>query len=103
LPERFPADNTNLILNGASLRNKSFVKVYVGGLYLRQKQRNAQQIIDANEPMAVRLYIISGLVTNSRMKESAMEGLLFKKALFGIWLGTNPIQESLKRAMLGRT
>ncbi len=29
-------------------------------------------------------------------------GLDFKKALFAIWLGPNPVQESLKRGMLGR-
>jgi hypothetical protein len=29
-------------------------------------------------------------------------GLAFKKALFAIWLGPNPVQESLKRGMLGK-
>lgn len=29
-------------------------------------------------------------------------GLQFKKALYAIWLGPNPVQESLKRGMLGR-
>ena len=28
-------------------------------------------------------------------------GLEFKKALFAIWLGPNPVQESLKKALLG--
>ena len=29
-------------------------------------------------------------------------GLAFKKALFAIWLGPNPVQENLKKGMLGR-
>lgn len=29
-------------------------------------------------------------------------GLAFKKALFAIWLGPNPVQESLKNGMLGK-
>lgn len=29
-------------------------------------------------------------------------GLAFKRALFAIWLGPDPVQESLKRGMLGR-
>ncbi|MCB0478882.1 MAG: chalcone isomerase family protein [Crocinitomicaceae bacterium] len=31
-----------------------------------------------------------------------MEGLEFKKALFGIWFGTNPADANLKEAMLGK-
>ena len=44
----------------------------------------------------------SGLdvVRNSRHLDT-IEGLDFKKAFFGIWLSDNPIQKSLKKAMLG--
>jgi len=33
---------------------------------------------------------------------STIQGLEFKKALFGIWLCNKPAQESLKEAMLGK-
>lgn len=32
----------------------------------------------------------------------SIPGLAFKKALFAIWLGPDPVQESLKRGMLGQ-
>jgi len=34
-------------------------------------------------------------------KHSLINVILFKKALFGIWLCDNPAQKSLKREMLG--
>lgn len=33
--------------------------------------------------------------------QKTIKGLLFKQALFKIWLGDNPVQKSLKAAMLG--
>jgi hypothetical protein len=38
---------------------------------------------------------------NSELK-GTIPGLEFKKALFAIWLGSNPAQESLKNNMLGK-
>jgi hypothetical protein len=38
---------------------------------------------------------------NSELK-GTIPGLEFKKALFAIWLGSNPAQESLKNDMLGK-
>jgi hypothetical protein len=40
------------------------------------------------------------VLRNSRHLDT-IEGLDFKKAFFGIWLSDNPIQKSLKKAMLG--
>jgi len=44
----------------------------------------------------------SGLdvIRNSKHLDT-IEGLDFKKAFFGIWLSDNPVQKSLKKAMLG--
>lgn len=33
---------------------------------------------------------------------STVEGLDFKKALFGIWLGSNPVDEDLHNALIGK-
>jgi hypothetical protein len=35
-------------------------------------------------------------------KKGTIEGLDFKKALFGIWLGNNPADDDLKAGMLGK-
>ncbi|MEO1366379.1 MAG: chalcone isomerase family protein [Acidobacteriota bacterium] len=39
-----------LVLNGLGLRKRAVFKVYVGGLYLQQKQTNPQAILSADEP-----------------------------------------------------
>lgn len=150
----------NLILNGAGIRNKYFIDVYVAGLYLLEKSDKDKKVIDADEPMAVRMHIISSAVTMDRMAEAIREGfdrsllgrtskyrsqidmivdifksepvkvgdvydifytpgkgvtankngvdyqilipgMGFKKALMGIWLCPNPVDENLKQGMLG--
>jgi hypothetical protein len=40
-------------------------------------------------------------VSKNSEPRSTIEGLPFKKALFGIWLSNKPAQKSLKKAMLG--
>ena len=40
------------------------------------------------------------VIRNGTVKVT-VEGLDFKKALFGIWLSDDPIQDSLKEEMLG--
>jgi len=149
----------DLVLNGAGVRTKFFIKAYVGGLYLKQKSSDAEKIMAADEPMAVRLVMTSGLVTSDKMESavregfenstkgniapikdkieafinvfkaklnkgdvfefdnvpgkgveiykngslaSTIQGLDFKKALFGIWLCDKPAQADLKNKMLGK-
>ena len=44
-----------------------------------------------------------GVVCYKNNKElGSIEGMDFKKALFGIWLGKNPADSNLKRGMLGK-
>ncbi|RJP57597.1 MAG: chalcone isomerase [Deltaproteobacteria bacterium] len=158
IPDSLMAGKTNLILNGAGVRTKLLIKLYISGLYLMQKNHDPKKIIEADEPMAIRLHIISSMITGKKMgeatkegffrvtrgniepikpeieklisvfkdrinendiydfiykpgmgvevyknhkKHSLINGLPFKKALFGIWLCDNPAQKSLKREMLG--
>ncbi|HOJ13495.1 MAG TPA: chalcone isomerase family protein [Deltaproteobacteria bacterium] len=158
MPDTLKAGDTSLVLNGGGKRTKFGMKVYVAALYLKQKSADANAIINADEPMAIRLQITSGLVTPDKMKAaidegfekstggnvaplkakidaftacfrglakddvydfvyqpgkgieimkagklvSVIQGLDFKKALFGIWLGKEPAQDSLKENMLGK-
>jgi hypothetical protein len=60
--------------NGAGLRKKLFIKLYVGSLYLANPSSDAQSIIDADEAMAVRLNILSDLLTRDKMVEAMEEG-----------------------------
>lgn len=159
LPGNIPAGKDNLILNGGGVREKYFMDMYVGGLYLLEKSSDAQKIIDADKLMAVKLHIVSGMITSDKMIEAVnegfkkstngntaslqpkidrfiavfkekindgdiydliyipgkgvvifkngkiketIEGLDFKKALFGIWLGSQPADADLKKGMLGK-
>ncbi|MEE9303885.1 MAG: chalcone isomerase family protein [Thiotrichaceae bacterium] len=145
-------------LNGAGLRKKLFISLYVGSLYLTEKSKDADKIMADDTPMAIRLFIKSSLISPEKMKDATLDGFKkatngnisaikpqidvllktfdkgvgpgdtfelinmpgsgihvvrngvraatirspeFKKALFGIWLSKNPVQQSLKRKMLG--
>jgi hypothetical protein len=151
-------ENTTLHLNGGGIREKFWIDLYVGGLYLQQKSSDAQKIINADQPMAIHMEIVSTLITSEKMIEAIKEGfqkstkgntkpiqseikafqaafsapivekdtytilytpgkgvsvaknkkhlttikgLVFKKAMFGIWLCDEPADEVLKDGMLG--
>ena len=160
LPATMKAGQETVSLNGGGIRKKLFFKLYVGGLYLTSKSAAADAIINADEAMAVKLQITSGMISSENMSEainegfekstggntaplkdkiskfvdtfkkseivegnvfdivyipgtgvesykngklqSTIEGLDFKKALFGIWLCDEPADEDLKKAMLGK-
>lgn len=159
VPEIYPSSQARLLLNGAGVRTKFFLKLYVGSLYLQEKNSSAEKIIQADEPMVIRLQIISSMISGEKMDKasregfdksthgkiepikeriekfiavfqekinindvydliylpvqgvevhkngklhSVIEGLDFKEALFGIWLGDQPAQQSLKEEMLGQ-
>jgi hypothetical protein len=76
MPDRLQADGRELALNGAGVRTKFFMDMYVAGLYLGQKQGDAGRILDADEPMAIRLHIISGLITAEKMEAATREGFV---------------------------
>ena len=158
LPNEMEYQETKLTLNGHGTRIKFFMKVYESSLYLETASNNADEIINNDEPMSIRIDVMSSLVTPEAMKTALTEGLEkstgnntgpimkeidqlnssfntevgsgdfyeftylpdsgthvlknsnyidtipgleFKKAFFGIYLSSKPIQKSLKKAMLG--
>jgi len=160
MPNVMKVGEKYLKMNGGGIREKMFLDLYVGVLYLEEKTTSASTIINGDKPMAVKIKIISGMVDNENFEEALREGfnnstnnnisgikdrmekmikegfkediktndvydlvyqpnigctlfknnvslvsvpgLDFKKALFGIWLGEVPADESLKKAMLGK-
>lgn len=160
LPATMSAGDQTLNLNGGGLREKWFLDVYVGGLYMTGTSSDAAAIVSNDEPMAMRIHMVSGLVTSEKMSKATMEGFEkamngnidplktkinqfidnfnkaaiekgdifdliyipgtgvkvikngkdldvvtgyeFKKALFGIWLGNDPVDDDLKDGMLGK-
>jgi hypothetical protein len=159
LPNTESYQGQTLILNGAGVREKLWIDLYAGGLYLSKKSSDAAAIVSANEPMSIKLHIVSKLITSEKMMDAVnegfknstggntkalaskiekfqsffmeeikkndvfdivympaqgvvvyknnkelgvIEGMDFKKALFGIWLSNRPADDDLKEAMLGK-
>ena len=161
IPDTYPLAGKKLLLNGAGIRTKFIISVYQMGLYVQKKSKNATQLMNANEPMAIRLKIVSGFASAEKMKHAikqgfhastggktaaiepqinqilvkgfsskinkgdifdlaytpaggtkvvkngkaltVIKGLPFKRALFGIWLSSRPVQSSLKNELLGKS
>jgi len=164
LPDRVrvTASGPELVLNGAGLRTRFFVKVYAAGLYLEKKSEttaavlalkgpkrvsmhllrdlSAKQILDAlhdgvdanNSPAEreglkpelaaldvvmtqlgpikdgdiVTLDFVPGTGTvvtvNGVAKGKAIAGEALYQALLRVWLGNAPVQDDLKKALLGQ-
>lgn len=160
LKESIKLGKNTLQLNGAGQRSKLFIDLYIAALYLSNKSQDAQEIINADEPMLIQIHVISNFITSENLTRGTMEGfskatgnkteaiqtqindfldafketikigdmfeivylpnkgvtviknrhiiktlavdLVFKRALFGIWLSNNPAQKSLKDKMLGK-
>lgn len=74
LPDQLQAGDKSLMLNGAGIRSKFVFDLYVGGLYLISKSSDAAAIINADDPMAIRLHIISSKITSEKMTSATREG-----------------------------
>ena len=62
-----------LQLNGAGVRSKFFMDLYVGSLYLPKKASDLQTVLAA--PSAViRLNITSGMITSEKMRDAIIDG-----------------------------
>lgn len=149
-----------LVLNGAGMRTRLFIKVYVGALYVPQKTGTLKGVIGTNQPRRITLQLQrdiaadtllealrAGLADNNSQADldaikpqveqfatifksvgeakagqmividytpadgtkisvdGAVKGVIpgepFNKALFSTWMGEKPVQESLKKALLG--
>lgn len=74
VPNSLTANGAKLALNGAGLREKLWIDLYVGSLFLQTKSSDAKTVIGADKPMAIRLQIVSGLITSDKMISASEEG-----------------------------
>ena len=74
LPNTVSFEGEKLILNGVGVREKFWMDMYAGALYLRAKSPNAEQILAANEPMAIKIHIVSKLISSDKMIDAVNEG-----------------------------
>lgn len=75
------AGQTDLSYYGAGIRSKFFMKLYVGSLYAAKPGLDAEAVVAGDTISAVRLNILSGMITSERMIETIEEG--FDKASDG--------------------
>jgi len=70
LPDNMKTGNNELIINGAGLRKKLVIKVYACALYLLEKENDAKTIIEADEPIAVKMHFIYKAVDPAKLIEA---------------------------------
>ncbi len=73
-PRTLKLGETRLQLNGTGFRKKTLMNMYEGALYLSQRSRDAAAIIAADQPMAIRIRIVSGFVSQSKMVAALNDG-----------------------------
>ena len=159
LDDQVKAGASDLVLNGAGLRSKLFIKVYIGALYVSEKSASPVALLDATTPRRMTMRMLrdidsdtlygalwDGLKDNNSEAELAAlkvpieqfaeimkkigtakngdtvtldfagDGVAvgfngtargkvasgaFARALLKVWLGDNPVDSSLKKALLG--
>lgn len=94
VPTSLDVDGTKLTLNGAGIRTKYFMDMYVGSLYVKSKGQDGPTIANADEEMTIHLDIISGLITSDKMVSATNDG--FENSTGG---NTAPLQKEIDMFM----
>ena len=74
IPNNVSFEGEKLVLNGVGVREKFWMDMYAGALYLNSKSSDAKSIINANDPMAIKLHMVSSLITSEKMIDAVNEG-----------------------------
>ena len=90
MPNVVKAGDEYLKINGGGIREKMMLDLYIGVLYLREKSSDADKIIAADEPMAIKMRVVSGMVTKENMEEAIRTG--FDKSTGG---NTTPLKTKI--------
>jgi Chalcone isomerase-like len=159
---RVSAGGPELILNGAGLRTRFFVKVYAAGLYVEKKTPTAAGVLALKGPKRVSMHLLRSIsakqildalhdgidannspaereklktelgeldvvmtqlgpikegdivtldyvpgtgtvvTVNGQAKGKAIAGEALYQALLRVWLGDDPVQDDLKKELLGQ-
>ena len=70
IPRTIEVQKKPLQLNGYGTRSKAWIDVYVQALYLSQLSQDAPFILDSEMDMAIRIEIISKLVTSHKLTKN---------------------------------
>ena len=89
---KIKVDNQELQFNGAGLREKFFLDLYVGALYVTNKSSDPVSIMNADEGMAITIDIVSGLISSEKMIDAVNEG--FENSTNG---NTEPLADKIQK------
>lgn len=73
MPDQMNVGGQALVLNGMGMRKVTIIKVYVGGLYLPAKSKDAAAILAADAPRAIRMEFVRD-VDKGRLTGGFREG-----------------------------
>lgn len=73
-PKKVMVGETTLELNGVGVRSKYWMDMYVAGLYLKTKSKDAKKIMNENEHASIKIQIVSSLITSEKMIAAVKEG-----------------------------
>lgn len=71
----FANSNTTLVLNGAGVREKFFLDIYIGALYLPARTPDASAILSDTGPASVLMHILYGEVSKQKITDGWSDGL----------------------------
>ena len=74
VPDSITTNEQTLVFNGAGVRSKFFMDLYVGSLFTQAKVSKAQPVLDGEIPAAIRLNITSGMITSEKLATALNEG-----------------------------
>lgn len=69
-----PGSKQPLILNGAGIRSKFFISIYIGALYLPHKQHTVDTILQSNTPRRVMMYCLYHEIDKDKLVDAWNEG-----------------------------
>ncbi len=72
--DKVNASGQELVLNGAGVRTKVFIKIYAAGLYVSQKSSNAKSIVDAKTARRVQMVMLRDL-TADQLADALKDGI----------------------------
>lgn len=73
-PKKLKLGKVELKQNGFGYRKKGLITLYEGSLYLLETSHDADAILAAEQPMAIRIQIKSGFVSQDNLMAALIEG-----------------------------
>lgn len=74
MPDTATVAGKSLVLNGMGLREKFFIDVYVGGLYLPAKTKDAASAISQDVPKRIKMHFIYSEVSKEKLTGAFDDG-----------------------------